>query len=165
MRDELETRTDCNIDPSSPLDHCSISFSFWLGLLNRGPLRVQSPQSASWFSHWHPVSDWLEPSGHLVILLSKVNLLPLFFHLFTQVHLLIDDSIEGQYITWMEKEVIPDSAAPKSNFLFLNYYWTLSVNSGTELWRHEKLKPADGFRHSFLELPVKILNRLKLPKK
>ena len=35
--------------------------------------------------------------GHLVISLSHVHLLPLFFRLFTQVHLLIDDSVEGQY--------------------------------------------------------------------
>ena len=41
----------------------------------------------------------LEPSGHLVIFLSNVHLLPLFFRLFTQVYLLIDDSVEGQYIT------------------------------------------------------------------
>ena len=75
-----------------------------LGLLhNRGSLRAQSPQSKSWFSRWHPVSDWLKLSGHLVILFSKVHLLPLFFHLFTQVHLLIDGSVEGQYITQCSK--------------------------------------------------------------
>ena len=37
-----------------------------------------------------------------------------------------------------------------SSFLS-NYYLTLSMNSGTELWKHKKLKPADGFRHSLLE--------------
>ena len=35
----------------------------------------------------------------LVILLFKVHLLPLFFRLFSQVHLLIYGSVEGQYIT------------------------------------------------------------------
>ena len=35
----------------------------------------------------------------LVILLFYVHLLPLFFRLFTQVHLLIDGSVDGQYIT------------------------------------------------------------------
>ena len=35
----------------------------------------------------------------LVILLFNVHLLPLFFRLFTQVHLFIDGSVEGQYIT------------------------------------------------------------------
>ena len=38
-------------------------------------------------------------SNHLIILFSNVYMLPLFFHLFTQVHLLIDSSIEGQYIS------------------------------------------------------------------
>ena len=59
----------------------------------------ESPKSASWFSRWHLVSNCLKPSGHLVILFSNVHLRPLFFHLFTQVHLLIDGSVEGQYIT------------------------------------------------------------------
>ena len=57
--------------PKFFFDHSSSSFASWLGLLNRGSLRAQSPQSASWFSHWHPVSDWLKPSGHLIILFSK----------------------------------------------------------------------------------------------
>ena len=35
----------------------------------------------------------------LVILLFSAHLLPLFFRLFTQGHLLIDGSVEGQYIT------------------------------------------------------------------
>ena len=35
----------------------------------------------------------------VVILLFNVHLLPLFFRLFTQVHLLIDGSVEGQSIT------------------------------------------------------------------
>ena len=47
-------------------------------------------------SRWHPVSDWLK---HLVIILSNAYLLLLFFCLFTQVHLLTDGSVEGQYIT------------------------------------------------------------------
>ena len=71
-----------------------------LRLLNRGSLRAQSPQSASWFSRYGILSptDSNRP-GHLVILLSHAHRLPLFFCLFTQVHLLIDGSVEGQYIT------------------------------------------------------------------
>ena len=42
----VETRTDCYIDPSSSLDHSSTSFASWLGLLNWGSLRAQSPLSA-----------------------------------------------------------------------------------------------------------------------
>ena len=59
----------------------------------------QSPQFVIWFSRWHPVSDCLKLSGHLVILFSNDHLLLLSFHLFTQVHLLIDSSVEGQNIT------------------------------------------------------------------
>ena len=43
----VETRTDCYIDPSSSLDHSSYSFVSWLGLLNRGSLRAQSPLSGA----------------------------------------------------------------------------------------------------------------------
>ena len=41
----------------------------------------------------------LDSCRHLSIFFHSVHLLPLFFRLFTQVHLLIDGSIEGQYIT------------------------------------------------------------------
>ena len=95
----VETRTDCYIDPSSSFDHSSTFSSSWLGCSTVGHWGPQSPHSASCFSRWHPVSNWLKPSGHLVILFSNVHLLPLFFHLFTQVNLLIDGSVEGQYIT------------------------------------------------------------------
>ena len=99
VKDELETGTDCNIDPSSPLDHSSIFSHLGLGCSTVGHWGSQSPQSASWFSRWHPVSDCLKPSELLVILFSNVHQLPLFFCLFTQVHLLIDGSVAGQYIT------------------------------------------------------------------
>ena len=69
------------------------------GCLTVGHWGLQSPQSASWSSRWHPVSNWIKPSGHLVILFSNIHLLPLFFHLFTHVHLLTDGSVKGQYIT------------------------------------------------------------------
>ena len=59
--------------------------------------------------HWGPKAlclllaltpaSWLQLSVHLVILLFNAHLLPLFFRLFTQVHLLIDGSVEGQYVT------------------------------------------------------------------
>ena len=95
----VETRTGCYFDPSSS-DHSSTSSSSWLGMLNHGSLMAQSPLSAAG-SH----TGILTPTnsnhlGHLVILLSYVHLLPLFFRLFTQVHLLIDGSVEGQYITF-----------------------------------------------------------------
>ena len=83
----------------SSSDHSSTSSSSWLGLLNRGSLRDQSPLSAagSQFGILSPTdSSRLE---HLVILLSHMHLLPLFFRFFTQVHLLIDGSVEDQYVT------------------------------------------------------------------
>ena len=87
------------------LDRSSTSSSSWLGCSTVGYWGLQSPLSASWFSRWHPVLDWLWPPGHLVRLFSIVHLLPLFFRFFTQVHLLIDGSVEGQYITqitWLD---------------------------------------------------------------
>ena len=98
VRDELETGTDSYIDPKFFFDHSSTSFSYWLGCSTVG--------------HWGPKALSLQADSHasilsptdsnrlaLVILLFNVHLLPLFFRLFTQVHLLIDGSVEGQYIT------------------------------------------------------------------
>ena len=42
------------------------SFASWLGLLTKGP----KPSVCCWFSLWHPVSNWIEPPGHLVLLFS-----------------------------------------------------------------------------------------------
>ena len=50
------------LTPSS-FDYSSNSSSSWLGLLNCGSLRAASLQSASWFSRWHPISNWLKPSA------------------------------------------------------------------------------------------------------
>ena len=85
--------------PKLFLDHSSTSFASWLGLLKLGSLRAQSPLSGAG-SHFGILSNWLEPPRSLVILFSTVHLLPLLFRLFKQVHLLIDGSVEGQYITF-----------------------------------------------------------------
>ena len=73
--------------------------SSWLGLLNDGSLRAESPLSAagSHFGILSPTNS--NRSGYLVILLSYIHLLLLCFPLFTQVHLLIESSVEVQYIT------------------------------------------------------------------
>ena len=42
--------------PKVPLTIAAL-LSHFAGLLNWGSLRVASPQSASWFSHWHLVSN------------------------------------------------------------------------------------------------------------
>ena len=103
--------------PKFFLDNSSSSFASWFGLLNRGVTKGPKPSVCSWLSLRHPVSNWLEPPRHLVILFSNIYLLPLFFRLFTQVHLLIDGSVDGQYITvihvvsernfWPQLETIP----------------------------------------------------------
>ena len=95
----VETRMGCYFDPSSSCYHSSTSSSSWLELLNLGSRRAQSPPSAagSHFGILSPTNS--NRPGHLIILLSHTHLLPLFFRLFTQVHLLIDGSVEGQYIT------------------------------------------------------------------
>ena len=91
------------LTPSSSSTIAAFLSHLGLGCSTMGHWGPQSPQSASWFSRWHPDSNWLKPSEHLVILFYNVHTLPLFFHLFTQVHLLIDGSVEGQYITWVHQ--------------------------------------------------------------
>ena len=78
----------------------STSFSSWLGCSTVGHWgsKALCPSlalnSASCLQLSQVVSE-------LFILLFNVHLLPLFFRLFTQVHLLINDSVEGQYVTLM----------------------------------------------------------------
>ena len=61
-----------HIDPSSS-DHSNTSFASWLGLLNCGSLRDQSPMSAagSHFGILSPTdSNWLEPPrapGYIIV--------------------------------------------------------------------------------------------------
>ena len=109
----VETRTDCYIHPSSFSTIAALLSHLDLGCSTVGHWGPQSPQSASWFSRWHPVSDCLKSSGLLVTLFSNVRLLPLFFHLFTRVHLLINGSVEGQYITRI-KDKLEQSRERKS---------------------------------------------------
>ena len=98
VRDELETGTDCYIDPKFFFDHTSTSFSSWLGCSTVGlwgPKALCLPLaliSASCLQLTRTVCA-------LVVLLFNVHLLPLIFRLFTQVLRLIDGSFEGQYIT------------------------------------------------------------------
>ena len=92
MRDELETGIDCYIDPAVLLSHLGWVAQPWV-------TEGQKPSVCRWLSIRHLVSNWLQLSVRLVILLFNAHLLLLFFHLFTQVHLLIDGSVEGQYVT------------------------------------------------------------------
>ena len=98
VRGELETWTDCYIDPAKLFSHLGGVAQLWV---IEGP----KPSVCRWLSSRHLVSYWLQPTQAvcvLVILLFNAHLLPLFFRLFTQVHLLIDDSVEGQYISLVD---------------------------------------------------------------
>ena len=70
-----------------------------LSWVTEGP----KPSGCRWFSIRHLVSNWVElhrAPGYIIVsaVLPLILLSPLFFHSFTQVHLLIDGSVEGQYI-------------------------------------------------------------------
>ena len=84
--------------PQSSSGHSSTSSSSWLGCSTVGhwgpkalclPLALTSASSL----------QLTQAICALVILLFNVHLLSLFFRLFTPVHLLIDGSVKGQYIT------------------------------------------------------------------
>ena len=71
VRAELETGTDYYILTQSSSDQSSTSFASWLGCSTGGHWGPQDPQSASWFSRWHPISNWLEPPripGYIIVL-------------------------------------------------------------------------------------------------
>ena len=100
VRDELETGTDCYIDPKFFFNNSSTSFSSWLGCSTVGhwghkalSLQAGSHTSASCLQLTRTICA-------LVILLSHIHQLPPFFRLFTQMHLLIDGLVEGQSITF-----------------------------------------------------------------
>ena len=69
VRDELETGTDWYILTPSSSDHSSTSSSFWLGLLNRGSLRAQSPLSAagSHFGILSPTDSSRLCAGYIIV--------------------------------------------------------------------------------------------------
>ena len=94
----VETRTDCYFNPSSSspiaalLSHlgwdCS-TVGHWGPKVLCLPLALNSASCLQLTLAICP----------LVILLFNIHLLPLFFRLFTEVHLLIDSSVKGQYVT------------------------------------------------------------------
>ena len=54
----------------SSSNHSSTAFASWLGCSTVGHWGLQDPQSASWFSHRHPLSNWLEPPrapGYIIV--------------------------------------------------------------------------------------------------
>ena len=111
-----------------------------LGLVAQ-PWVTESPDPSvcRWLSIRHLVSNWLQLQLTqavcvLVIFLFDVHLILLFFRLFTQVHLLIDGSAEGQYVTLTVQAIASVPADIKAiiydsnrvNQAFLKLYPTLS---------------------------------------
>ena len=85
---------------SSSFDYSSTSSSSWLGCSTVGQWGPKAPSlslnSASCIRLTQAVCV-------LVILLFNIHLLPLFFRLFTQLQLLIDGSVEGQYVIYVSR--------------------------------------------------------------
>ena len=84
------------LTPSSS-DHSSTFSSSWLGLLNRGSLRAQSPLSAagSQFGILSPTDSNRLCPGYIIVLRTPASaVLPLIY-----TGASLDSSVEGQYIT------------------------------------------------------------------
>ena len=136
----VETGTDCYIDSTSSFDHSSSSFASWLGLLNRGSLRdCRLVLTLAFLSQLNSTA-----AGTLSIFFPYDHLLLLFFGLLTQVCLLIDSSVEGQYITI---SAFMGSLIPKTSYrrtaviklihwlkLQLTYLLTKPPNYHTQTW-------------------------------
>ena len=82
VRGELEAGTDCYILTQSSSGHSSTSFSSWLGLLNRGSLRAQSPLSAagSQFGILSPTDSSCLCPGYIIVYRPRASaVLPLIY--------------------------------------------------------------------------------------
>ena len=95
----VETRTDFYLDPSS--SSTIAAFLSHLGWVAAQPWVTEGPSPLSGAgSHSVGILSPTDSSdlcpGYIIV---YVHLLPLFFRLFTQMHLLIDGSFKGQYIT------------------------------------------------------------------
>ena len=108
--------------------------SHYARLLNRGSLRAASPQFASWFSRWHlvpqltPTPTGTDPSRlwHWLYLCLTYTC----FRLFTLVHLLIDGSVEGQYVTWVLVTAVHE--------LFFYQIWSVGRLDKSFQWHAKK---------------------------
>ena len=147
----VEARTDWYIEPSSFSPRAALLSHLRLGCSTGGHWGPQSPQSASWFSPWHPVSDWLEVPRHLVILFSNIHLLPLFFSLFTQVNLLIKGLVEGQFITtaliflFLVMSMAREWSNVLENYYFIPTHVYIEFTAKTA-WGLKKEKQAETFQ-------------------
>ena len=128
MRGELERGTDCHTLTPSSSDHSSTSFTFWLGCSTVGhwglkALRLELVLTLAsclqltavcvlviflFDAHLFPVGvrichhHRIQPRPQVKGIFRYLWLdapISLFFYLFTQVHLLIDGSVESQHVT------------------------------------------------------------------
>ena len=106
-------------------DHTSNSSSSWLGCSTMGHWGTQGPQSASWFSRWHLVPNWLQLAQTASGTWLYNCLTFTCFRLFTLVHLLVDGSIEGQYVTMID---------PIRPIILGPIIWTLNDLKFFSLW-------------------------------
>ena len=84
-----------HIDPQVLLTITALLFHLGRGCSTVGQWGSK-PSVCSWFSLcWNPISNWLKPSVSWLYFCLKST----YFRLFTQVHLLIDGLVEGQYVT------------------------------------------------------------------
>ena len=95
----VETETDCYINPTPSLDHSRTSSTSWLGLLNRGLLKATALSLQAGPHSGLPVPTNSTATGTCLYSFITPTCFCFFFCLFTQVHLLIDSSVKGQYTT------------------------------------------------------------------
>ena len=79
----------------------STSSACWLGLLNRGSLRATDLSLQAGPHSGLPVTNWLNSHQHLPIFFHNAHWLPLLLPLIYTGASLIDGSVKGQYITWV----------------------------------------------------------------
>ena len=131
VRGELETGTDYYILTQSSTDHSSTSFAFWLSCSTVGHWRLK-PSVWSWFSlRLHPIFNSLKPSVSLYFCLTSTC-----FRLFTPVHLLIEGSVEGQYVTSFLSDTYRSKLAINPKRKYLSVCVDICLNPGRpDHWR------------------------------
>ena len=126
------------LTPSSSSTIAALLSHLGLELLNRGSLRTAKPSVCKLILMLASCLQLTRTVWHLVILLFNTNLLLLFFRLFTQVHLLIDGSVEGQYITQppaLKIFQLWQSWLTKTGEMF-NYCWSWPGCSRKQMMTH-----------------------------
>ena len=101
----------------SHLDWGCSTVGHWGPKALRLPLALNSPSC--------PQLQLTQAICVLVIFLFDAHLLPLFFCLFTQVHLLIDSSVESQYVTLLLGTPTKEYQQKQAFFFLISYILVL----------------------------------------